>query len=81
MFFVDDENLVLRRNKLVEQLEDVEHELFIDDVSDCCYLENSEKEDLLKKKQQILQQIANIDERIKDKEDEAKKIDELIDGV
>ena len=78
MFFVDDENLVSRRNELVEQLEDVEHELFIDDVSDCCYLDESEKTDLKSRKSAILNEISKIDSRIEEKKKFWNDLDEIV---
>ena len=76
--FVDTENLLQIKQQWIEQLETVEHELFIDEVSNNCYLDDSEKEDFLNRKQMILQQLEEINNKIKEKENENKKLDKLV---
>jgi hypothetical protein len=78
MFFVDDENLVSRRNKLVEQLENIEQELYIDDVSYCGYLNESEKINLKNRKSLILNEISEIDSRIEEKKKFWNYLDEIV---
>lgn len=78
MCFVDDEQLEQKRREWVKRLGDVEQELYIDEVSDCCYLNESEKENLENQKKLILEQISKIDARIEEKKKIWKDLDEIV---